>query len=167
MSTAQKIKNPHAKSIRLIRVLIKERGLNEAEYRTLYREATSYKDTPGKGSLSDMDGKELSRVIAALKSKQPATGTKHQGVPLCSLPQARKIRSLWLTLRDKGVLRDSSEAALLQYVNTHTGIARMEWLKPQQMHSIIESLKQWIARIEREQAQKQAEDSAATAASSI
>lgn len=63
-------------------------------------------------------------------------------------PLIRKIRSLWLTLRDQGVLRDPSDKALAKYVEGETGVAQLAWLSTAQCHQVIERMKKWIDRKE-------------------
>ena len=103
-------------------------------------------------NLPDISGIELLRRI-----KKDSTYTKpaaitgkdktYKGVVLCQEPKARKIRSLWLELRDAGALKDSSEKALLAFVKRSTGVERMEWLRENQLDSVIEQLKNWLGRL--------------------
>jgi phage gp16-like protein len=65
-------------------------------------------------------------------------------------PQSRKIRSLWLQLRDLGALTDPGERALRAYVRRIAGVDRLEWLDGGQARTVIETLKQWVARIKAE-----------------
>lgn len=65
-------------------------------------------------------------------------------------PVSRKIRSLWLSLRDAGALNDPSERALRAFVKRTCGVERMEWLDGRQAETIIEALKAWLARTERQ-----------------
>lgn len=131
--------------IRFIQTHIRKRGMKEYEYRALYERVT------GKDSLRAMDDKELARVLLAFKTTGEGAAPKLGGVTLCQNPLARKVRSLWLTLRDMGVLRDSSEQALLAYIKHQTATERMEWLDAVQFQFVIESLKKWIERVEKEQ----------------
>lgn len=136
--------------IRLIHVLIRERGMTEDEYRALYESSTR------KTSLKAMTEKDLQRVVSALKS-YGAKKRQYKPASLFDSPQARKIRSLWLTLKDMGELRNSSEQALLAYIKRLTGVDRMEWLKSNQMSYVIETLKKWVARVEKKQIEVQVE----------
>jgi len=134
--------------IRLIQCMIREHGLKEPEYRQIYESAT------GVDGLTKMKSdKDLDRVIVAMRRALNIEATpKNRGTTLCREPWARKIRSLWLTLRDLGVLEDSSEKALLAFIHTRTGRERMEWLHPAQQQHIIEQLKHWVARIQADRA---------------
>lgn len=140
-----------AQAVRTIQQGIKELGLKEYEYRAIYQRATGKDSISGKDGQKPMSDKELGLIVAALKRDgfNPSGGTG-QGVTLCQTPQAKKIRSLWLTLKKMGALRNSSEQALLAFVQKQIGVSRMEWMQPNQAQWIIETLKQWIARLERE-----------------
>ena len=60
-------------------------------------------------------------------------------------PQARKIRSLWLTMADCGIVRDRSEKALENYVRRITGV-RLGQATVKQCQTVIETLKAWLDR---------------------
>lgn len=131
--------------IRMIQKAIRDLGLREEEYRDLYERVA------GTRSLSAMQPWQRWKIVEALKIDYGfETTASAQSVPLCDKPQARKIRSLWLELRDMGVLRNISEAALLAYVKRLTGVERMEWLDAGQLSYVIETLKSWLARVEGE-----------------
>ncbi len=139
-------KSKRVNYIRCIQAISRKRGLKEYEYRAIYERVT------GQSSLRAMSDRELARLVGELK-KEESEGPKLGGITLCQKPQARKVRSLWLTLRDLGVLRDSSEHALLAYIKHQTATERMEWLDAVQFQFVIESLKKWIERVEAEQFQ--------------
>lgn len=63
-------------------------------------------------------------------------------------PHSRKIRALWLTLRDAGALHDASERALRHFVRRTVHVDRLEWLDGKQVSVVIEALKAWIRRVE-------------------
>jgi phage gp16-like protein len=141
------------KMIKIIQVGIRKLGLAEYEYRTIYEAAT------GKNSLREMTPREMSRVLAEFGRLGFSSAGPERGEPparaagsatLCRTPQARKIRSLWLTLRDLGALRDARESALLSYVKRLTGTERMEWCTPPRLQYVAETLKSWIERVRTE-----------------
>jgi len=106
----------------------------------------------GKRSLRAMTEPQLGRVLDALHAAgAPRIAGKRAGAAKRAdgdrAPDAvRKIRALWLTLRDDGTLRDSSEAALNAFAKRQTGIDRLAWLDGEQAASVIEALKSWIER---------------------
>lgn len=63
-------------------------------------------------------------------------------------PVSRKVRSLWLSLRDSGAIQDSSERALRVFVKRTCRVERLEWLDGRQAETLIEALKAWLARVE-------------------
>lgn len=148
--------------IRTIRQAIKELGLKEYEYRGIYKSATGKESISGQDGRDGMTDKELGRVIEALKKAGFNPAQPRADLSRCVSPQARKIRSLWLTLKDLGVLRDSSEKALLIYIRKRTGVERMEWMQPNQLQYITETLKAWVEREEAAKAGKRAAESALT-----
>jgi phage gp16-like protein len=149
-----------AAQIKIIHVAIRRLGLTEDEYRALYEGQT------GKRSLKEMTVRETGRVLEAMmgygfkkdgRAQAPAhtradgraqstARTRDKGITLCADPQPRKIRALWLRLRDMGVLRNPSELALLTYVKRLTRVDRMEWLDSGQLSHVIETLKSWVNR---------------------
>ena len=139
-------RNP--KLIRTIRQGIKDLGLKDYEYRAIYERVTGKSSISGDGKQKGMNNKELGRVIEALKLEGFKLKAKHKGVVLCKSPQARRIRSLWLELKELGELRDSSEETLLKFVSKHTYMEKMEDAADSQLQHVIEIMKRWVARVE-------------------
>ena len=132
------------KQIRLIKCLCRDCGLDaDEETRRLF-----YEGLTGKRTLSDMTDRQLARVISSLKS-QPrlGVGPSFQGVPMAQSPVARKVRSLWLELKELGALRDASETALKSYALRQCGTWNLD---DDAAFDLIEPLKKWVARIEEE-----------------
>jgi phage gp16-like protein len=61
-------------------------------------------------------------------------------------PTERKVRSLWLELRDAGALRDASDAALFAFCKRTTGADHLRFANGKELRTIIESLKLWLRR---------------------
>jgi phage gp16-like protein len=115
----------------------------------------------GKRSTTQMSKKELWRVMEELKRRGAPMQSKAKARADArhdSSPKARLIRHLWLTLKSYGVLRDSSEWALLKYVKHVTGCDRLEWCDSKQINLVIEQLKKWVERITLQQAQSRQAD---------
>ena len=93
-------------------------------------------------SAGDLDHAGRKAVLDHLK----ACGFDHRR-PTASDPQSRRVRALWLDLKDLGVLRDASEGALNSYVEHQTGVKALQWLSSEQVSKVIESLKAWQRRI--------------------
>ncbi|MDR1945684.1 MAG: regulatory protein GemA [Desulfovibrio sp.] len=135
---------------RFIQMTRRSLGMDDETYRQFLESVT------GKRSTTEMTQKQRYRVVEELKRlgmtfAPAASGAKpasKKDAPRDGSPQARLVRHLWLKLKGYGVLRDSSERALLAYVKRITGVDRMEWLRPPQMNTLIETLKQWVDRVE-------------------
>ena len=109
----------------------------------------------GKASAADMSVAQRRMVLAHLSTLQAiANGKPNQSNqssrpssrPLADDAQSQKIRALWLTLADAGMVRNRSEAALAAYVKRQTGVEALQWLQPAQASAVIESLKKWLSR---------------------
>ena len=144
LTTAQK----KAKLVRLLHVAKGQLMLDDSAYRTLLANASR-----GKTSSKDMN---LPQLEAALKAMQAQgfvmTTPKRQASPRPDLPiyhtdgPSQMIRGLWIELHCMGVVRDSSERALNNYVKKMTGIAHYGWLDTAKAGRVIEMLKQWRQR---------------------
>ena len=128
-----------SKLMGMIRVAKAQLGMDEDTYRDFL------KNTLGKKSMAGSTGKEQWEVIEALKSKGFQPRPIHKGKELPSDPQAKKIRSLWLTMADCGVVRDRSEQALNNFVRRVTGKTLAD-ATTKQCIVVIEALKSWLDR---------------------
>ena len=125
--------------IGMIHVAKIQLGLDDDTYRALLIDLT------GKDSCSRMTPKEQWRVIEEMKSKGFQKKPTHKGKRLISDPQAKKIRALWLTMADCGIVRDRSEKALASCMRRFTG-RTLEDATVKQCQAMIEILKQWFDR---------------------
>ncbi len=123
----------------MIRVARTQLGTDEEAYRTLLF------DTLGKRSLAGSTAKEQWRVIEELKTRGFQPRPFHKGKELVDDPQAKKIRALWLTMADCGIIRDRSEKALSNYVRRFTG-RTLKDATVKQLQAVIEILKQHFNR---------------------
>lgn len=141
--------NPNrVRLIKLIHVARRELQMDDDTYRLML---AGMKGLGGATSTADLSVPNLYRVLEQLKQKGfKARPNKSAKRPPAADPQSRKIRSLWLTLRDLGVIRDPSEEALLKFVRGMTEVEALQWLTFEQASLVIEAMKKWIARIEQE-----------------
>ena len=130
-----------SKLMGMIRIAKAQLGMDEDTYRDFL------KNTLGKRSLAGSTGKEQWKVVEALKEKGFKPRPIHKGKELPSDPQAKKIRSLWLTMADCGIVRDRSEQALNSYVRRITG-QTLAAATTKQCIVVIETLKSWLDRCE-------------------
>lgn len=141
--------NPNrVRLIKLIHVARRELQMDDDTYRLML---AGMKGLGGATSTADLSVPNLYRVLEQLKQKGfKARPNKSAKRPPAADPQSRKIRSLWITLRDLGVIRDPSEEALLKFVRGMTEVEALQWLTFEQASLVIEAMKKWIARIEQE-----------------
>lgn len=125
----------------MIRVARARLGMDEETYRALLF------DTLGKRSLKGSTAKEQWRVVEELKARGFQPSPFHKGKELVADPQARKIRALWLTMADCGIVRDRSEKALASCMRRFTG-RTLEDASIKQCQAMIEILKKWFERCE-------------------
>jgi len=151
-----KAANTRQSLIRLIHVAKRDLKLDDETYRAMLTAIV------GKESSADLDVPQLERVLAHMKRSgftvrhktrvdRPRDSRHTAGTlsrPIHQDAQSRKIRALWLSLRDMGAVRDASEAALGTYVRRIARIDSLSWLSAEQASRVIETLKQWQARIE-------------------
>jgi len=135
-----------ARLIRLIHVGKGQLKLEDEVYRKLLHSVT------GKTSTTEMRVDQLEDVLARLKRlgfKVRVPKAKGDQRRLAHSSQDRKIRALWLALHEAGAVRDPSEAALNAWVKRETGVEALQWVDGEQASKLIEQLKRWLKRVER------------------
>ncbi len=137
----------------LIHVGKNQLGLDEGTYRQILTNKT------GKNSTKTMTITELELVLKHLKSKgftvTPTDKTKDRAGKLKQAddPQSKKIRALWLELYNLGAVRNPSERALAKYIERQTGASALQFLRTATASRVIEAMKQWKLRVEKQQKQ--------------
>lgn len=132
------------KYIRLIHIAKSQLNIDDDTYRHLLQTLTQ------KNSTKIMTIRELKKVVDNLKAKGfKVKSSKKAGRITATEPVHQKIRSLWIELANAGTVKNRSEKAINAYVKRITGIEVMDWLNTKQAMIVIESLKQWQARIVR------------------
>ncbi|QJT14979.1 regulatory protein GemA [Aeromonas sp. 2692-1] len=148
---------PDAKRLlKLVQVGRRELGLDEEEYRALLEQVTGVRSAKG------MSASKLDAVITAMKGlgfkvkgsdkvtgrRSPPSSAKVQA------PEVRKLRAIWITMKQDGLLHDGSEDALGSFIRRMTasanggvGISRAEWLTSAQAERVLEALKKWHIRL--------------------
>ena len=119
-----------------VHVAKKELGLDDDTYRNALRLVT------GKASAKDCSDTELTRVIEHFRSKG-----FHVKRRMSDNRHTRKIKALWISAYNLGLLRDSSDAAMEKFVKRQTGIDSSRWIvNAADAAKVVEALKQWLAR---------------------
>ncbi len=137
------MKTNRARIIQLIHIAKSQLGIDNDTYRQMLLSITSV------ASTSTMNPGQLNKVLAAMKAKgfkvQPVSKA-HTKRPLADYPQARKLRALWIEMYAQGIVRDSSEEALRQWVKRETKVDGLQWLESDKASMAIERLKSWQER---------------------
>jgi len=125
--------------IGVIHVAKNQLGMDDDTYRSFLTNVV------GKDSCAKMSRKEQWQVLEELKRRGFQKQSTHKGRELPNDGQARKIRSLWLTMADHGIIRNRSEQALERYVTRITG-RTLKTASVKQCQAVIETLKKWLDR---------------------
>lgn len=128
----------HAESKRL--------GMDDASRRDLMEAVT------GKRSSRDLTPYEADRVIERLKGlsggrEDPIKTPPRAASVTVSGPYAGKLRALWLSGYNLGVVSSKDDAALLAFAERQTGLSHTRFLKsPKDAAKVIDGLRAWLAR---------------------
>lgn len=119
----------------------KQLGLEDDTYRTLLWTVARVR------SAKDLDAAGRRAVIAHMVARGARLG--YSGAARRNIPPAeRKVRALWWALHQAGAVQDASDRALGAWVARQCdGVAVIAWLNDYQVQGLIESLKRWLARV--------------------
>ncbi|WP_270831382.1 gp16 family protein [Aeromonas sp. QDB03] len=146
---------PDAKRLlTLVHVGRRELGLDDEDYRALLESVT------GSRSAKGLKAAQLEAVVTAMKGlgfKVKGNTTGRRSPPSAAhvqAPEVRKLRAIWITMNNDGLLHDGSEDALGSFIRRMTananggvGINRAEWLTSIQAERVLEALKKWHIRL--------------------
>lgn len=111
-----------------------KRGIRGDDYRDMLRAVT------GKDSSKALTLPEMGKVLDHLNGAARVRGAGE-------IPQARKVRALWISGYWLGVVRDNSDAALRAFVKRQAAIDAERWLRDAaDARKVIEALKSWMTR---------------------
>lgn len=145
-----------ARLLKIVQVGRRELGLDEEEYRALLEQVT------GARSAKGLSAAKLEAVITAMKGlgfkvKGGAKVNGRRSSPSSAkvqAPEVRKLRAIWITMSNDGLLQDGSEEALGSFIRRMTananggiGVNRAEWLTSAQAERVLEALKKWHIRL--------------------
>lgn len=140
--------------IQLIHIAKAQLMLSDDEYRALLAA-----EGGGKKSSTKLSVAELEEVLRALKAQgfvvmQRQRRRADLKIRADESDHIKKLRSLWLELRDAGALRDASEQALTHWVSRQLGRkTALAWLSTHETNYLIESAKQWLGRVQKQEEQ--------------
>lgn len=101
-------------------------------------------------SAKDLDLAGRMRVLEHLRASGFKPKPPKAKAPIVDDHQTRKILVLWSELEAAGALRDASESALNAFCKRVTGVDNIEWVGMRQASNLIEALKAWLARNQRQ-----------------
>lgn len=107
-------------------------GLAEEEYRAL---------------LEGVSGKTSTKELTAYQLKEVLRRMREAGFHTATDPQLRKIRSLWFSMYDEGIVKSKTEQAISAYIRRITKKA-VNACGVKDLQRVIETLKQWIDRLD-------------------
>lgn len=116
-------------------------GITDDDYRTMLQERFKAK------SCKELTFNQAGALIEELQSKGFVLVGARRAVPLQESsrtgnePQDLKIRAMWLSLYDCGIVRDPSTTAMLAFVKRQTGLDALPWCSVPEKQMVIESLK--------------------------
>ena len=97
-------------------------------------------------SSKELTSGQAAQLIDALQAASPARSRHPKAVAMTGRYGA-KIRALWISGWNLGVVRDRSDEAACAFVERQTGVQRTAWLvEPAAGRAAIEALKAWLAR---------------------
>lgn len=137
----------------MIHIARNQLSLDEETYRSIIRMMSNGRTD----SSAQLDYAERNKLLDHFKARgfktAPAKNAKTR--PLATDDQSKMIRGLWIELFNLGAIANSSEASLAAFVKRQTGVNALQWLNSYQASQVIESLKKWVARVERKQREQE------------
>ena len=127
-------------AIAKLHVAKKQLALSEDSYRAILQRVA------GLASAAQATDAQLLALLAEMRR----FGFRDKPAVAEADPHVRKIYALWRDMAP--LLRDPSDQALFAFCQRQTGRSRPEWLDGARANALIEALKAWRARLEREAA---------------
>ena len=119
-------------------------GLDEDTYRAKLRNIT------GETSLRKMTETQLNQVIKVFENEGFRRGPKksrHDGRRELTGPYLRKLRALWISGYNLGIIRNRDDRAMIAWIEEQTGIPDTRFLRAHtDARAAIEGLKGWLQR---------------------
>lgn len=155
--------HPHRRAmLAKVHLAKKELGLAEADYRAVLYRVTQHESAAALsdaqleaviGEFKRLGWQQKSRSVPSSGSDLKAgravqSGSRIPGATArpADHPAARKARSLWISLAQLGVVRDSREAALEAFARRQLGVERLQWADQGQVYKLTEALKAMAER---------------------
>ena len=131
-----------------IHIAKKELGLDDDTYRDILERIT------GQRSAAKCTDAQLDAVLADFKKKgfrpKPATarrGSRTGSATIAETTYLPKLRALWISAYNLGIVRNQSDQAMVKFLKRQTGLDSERFLvKAVDAGKAIEGLKKWMAR---------------------
>lgn len=107
-------------------------GLSDEEYRAL---------------LEGVSGKTSTKELNAYQLKEVLRRMREAGFHTAADPQLRKIRSLWFSMYDEGIVKSKTDQSISAYIRRITKKSANA-CDVKDLQRVIETLKQWIDRMD-------------------
>ena len=107
-------------------------GLSDEDYRAL---------------LEGVSGKTSTKELNAYQLKEVLRRMREAGFHTATAPQLRKIRSLWFSMYDEGLVKSKTEQSISAYIRRITK-KNVNACGVKDLQRVIETLKQWIDRLD-------------------
>lgn len=132
-----------------VHVAKKQLALTDDSYRDLVHRVTGHQSAGG-CTMSQLEDllREFARLGWRARKTPPASAGRR---PLADSDVALKLRALWISAYELGVVEDPREEALSAFVKRVSGgkgrgVDALQWLTQADGRKAIEGLKSWIAR---------------------
>jgi hypothetical protein len=101
----------------------------------------------GKRSAKELSVAQATRVIEKLRGLADGGGTARGAVAGLDGPVGTKLRALWISGHNLGIVRDRTDKAMLSFLQKQTGVSHVRFLaSPRDGSAAIEGLKSWLGR---------------------
>ena len=107
-------------------------GLSDEDYRAL---------------LEGVSGKTSTKELNAYQLKEVLRRMREAGFHTATAPQLRKIRSLWFSMYDEGIVKSKTEQSISAYIRRITK-KNVNACGVKDLQRVIETLKQRIDRLD-------------------
>ena len=128
------------KLIRAVHARARDMGMDDDTRRALQVRAA------GKDSCRDMSAAELRRVLALMRGGR-GNGGRRPRDRMPDGPLAAKLRALWWSGIQLGVVERPGDGALMSFIKRQTGLDAARFAHdPRDANKAVEGLKAWLAR---------------------
>lgn len=102
----------------------------------------------GVRSSKDLSVAQAGRVIERMRELAGGAGQANGSVAGLDTPIGNKLRALWISGYNLGIVRDRGDKAMLSFLERQTGVSHVRFLQaPRDSANAIEGLKAWLGRV--------------------